>query len=58
MQVMWSKAVTVGAHALMGALLFWRAKHTDLNRSRAIYKCYMFTWKLFYAEYLLIPLLC
>ncbi|KAK9915128.1 hypothetical protein WJX75_005043 [Coccomyxa subellipsoidea] len=57
-QVMWSKAITVAAHTLMGLLLFWRAKQTDLSSSSAIYKCYMFTWKLFYAEYLLIPFLC
>lgn len=56
-QVMWSKVATIGAHATMGALLLWRARQTDLTRSSAIYGCYMFMWKLFYAEYLLIPLL-
>ncbi|CAL8468499.1 g8039 [Coccomyxa elongata] len=57
-QVMWSRGIAVGAHALLGLLLFWRAKKTDLSSSPAIYRCYMFTWKLFYAEYLLIPFLC
>ncbi len=56
-QAMWSKVASVGAHAGLGALLLWRAKRTDLTRSSAIYSCYMFLWKLFYAEYLLIPLL-
>ena len=53
----WSKAVTMGGHGLLGLLLFQRALKTDLTQSKALYKCYMFLWKLFYAEYLLIPLL-
>jgi homogentisate phytyltransferase / homogentisate geranylgeranyltransferase len=55
-QVLWSKVGTVVAHAGMGALLFWRARQTDLQSSKSIYACYMFVWKLFYAEYLLLPL--
>jgi len=57
MQVLWSKIATVSLHALLGYLLLWRARKTDLNNSSAIYDCYMFCWKLFYAEYLLIPLI-
>lgn len=44
-------------HALMGGLLFVRAQQTDLDSSKSIYGCYMFIWKLFYAEYLIIPFL-
>ena len=57
-QVLWSKVATVGVHALLGALLYARARRTDLGSSAAIYSCYMFLWKLFYAEYLLLPLFC
>ena len=56
-QVVWSRAATVVAHALMAGLLLLRARATDLSDSKAIYSCYMFVWKLFYAEYLFIPLL-
>lgn len=55
--VAWSKYATVAAHVFMGGLLLVRAKATDLTSSKAIYKCYMFVWKLFYAEYLFLPLL-
>ena len=57
MQVWWSRAATVGLHAALGAALYRRARATDLTSSAAIARCYMFIWKLFYAEYLLIPLL-
>lgn len=53
----WSRVATVGLHAALGGLLFARARRTDLSSSAAIGRCYMFVWKLFYAEYLLIPLL-
>ena len=56
-QVWWSRAATVCLHAALGAALFRRARATDLTSSSAITRCYMFIWKLFYAEYLLIPLL-
>lgn len=56
-QVLWSRIATVVAHAGMGVMLFWRARQTDLKQSKSIYSCYMFVWKLFYAEYLFIPLL-
>lgn len=52
---MWSKVATVSAHAFLGYMLFQRARRTDLTSSKAIYSCYMFCWKLFYTEYLLIP---
>ena len=57
LQAGWSRAITVAAHALMGALLLWRARQTDLTQSADVYSCYMFVWKLFYAEYLIIPFL-
>ncbi|KAK9830076.1 hypothetical protein WJX72_009619 [[Myrmecia] bisecta] len=54
--VWWSRIAMVASHGLMGVLLFLRAGNVDLKDSKAIYKCYMYVWKLFYAEYLLIPL--
>ena len=56
-QMLWSKIATVLAHGVMGSLLLLRARKTDLQQSKSIYSCYMFVWKLFYAEYLFIPLL-
>ena len=41
----------------MGTLLLRRARQTDLTQSADIYSCYMFVWKLFYAEYLVFPFL-
>lgn len=55
LQVVWSKIATVAGHAFLGLILLQRARKTDLSNSSAIYRCYMFCWKLFYTEYLLIP---
>ncbi|KAL9242279.1 hypothetical protein vseg_016296 [Gypsophila vaccaria] len=52
----WSKVITVIGHSLLAALLWKNAKSTDLSSKAAITSFYMFIWKLFYAEYLLIPL--
>ncbi len=57
LQILWSRTVTVLTHLALGALLLARARETKLEESKSIYSCYMFVWKLFYAEYLLIPLL-
>ncbi|CAI0558037.1 unnamed protein product [Linum tenue] len=53
---MWSKGITVIGHSILALLLWNRAKSVDLTSKAAIASCYMFVWKLFYAEYLLIPL--
>ncbi|GMJ15592.1 homogentisate phytyltransferase 1, VITAMIN E 2, HOMOGENTISATE PHYTYLTRANSFERASE [Hibiscus trionum] len=53
----WSKAITVLGHSILAAILWIRAKSVDLKSKAAITSCYMFIWKLFYAEYLLIPLI-
>ncbi|KAI3472430.1 hypothetical protein Pfo_029551 [Paulownia fortunei] len=52
----WSKWTTVIGHTLLGLLLWSRAKSIDLKSKASITSFYMFIWKLFYAEYLLIPL--
>ncbi|KAI5675309.1 hypothetical protein M9H77_06259 [Catharanthus roseus] len=53
---LWSKYITVFGHILLAALLWNRAKSIDLQSKTAITSFYMFVWQLFYAEYLLIPL--
>lgn len=52
----WSKLITVSGHAILATVLWNRAKTVDLKSKAAITSFYMFIWKLFYAEYLLIPL--
>ncbi|CAN1229215.1 Homogentisate phytyltransferase 1, chloroplastic [Linum grandiflorum] len=46
----------VVGHTILAFVLWNRAKSVDLTSKAAITSCYMFVWKLFYAEYLLIPL--
>jgi homogentisate phytyltransferase/homogentisate geranylgeranyltransferase len=50
-------AVVVGGHAAMAALLWARARAVATDRQQELTSAYMFIWKLFYAEYLLIPFL-
>ncbi|XP_022886131.1 homogentisate phytyltransferase 1, chloroplastic-like [Olea europaea var. sylvestris] len=52
----WSKWITVIGHIALASLLWNRANSVDLKSKTAITSFYMFIWKLFYAEYLLIPL--
>ncbi|KAG6598874.1 Homogentisate phytyltransferase 1, chloroplastic, partial [Cucurbita argyrosperma subsp. sororia] len=51
----WSKWLTVVGHITLASVLWIRAKSVDLKSKAAITSFYMFIWKLFYAEYLLIP---
>lgn len=52
---LWSKCITVLGHAILASILWNRAKSFDTMSKSAITSFYMFVWKLFYAEYLLIP---
>ncbi|XP_068647889.1 probable homogentisate phytyltransferase 1, chloroplastic isoform X1 [Aristolochia californica] len=52
----WSKVATVLGHIILAVILWTRAQAIDLKSKAAITSFYMFIWKLFYAEYLLIPL--
>ncbi|KAL4548537.1 hypothetical protein Ndes2526B_g01102 [Nannochloris sp. 'desiccata'] len=54
---LWRRVAGVVAHGVVGGLIWWRAKRTNLKESKSIYACYMDVWKAFYAEYLLLPLL-
>ncbi|KAJ0491700.1 putative homogentisate phytyltransferase [Helianthus annuus] len=53
---LWSRYITIFGHVILGLILWRRAKSTDLENKSAITSFYMFIWQLFYAEYLLIPL--
>ncbi|KAL6965229.1 hypoxanthine-guanine phosphoribosyltransferase, partial [Sarracenia purpurea var. burkii] len=53
---LWSKYITVLGHTILASILWNRAKSIDLKSKAAITSFYMFIWKLFYAEYMLIPL--
>ncbi|KAK9097857.1 hypothetical protein Syun_024902 [Stephania yunnanensis] len=53
---LWSKLITIVGHVILASTLWYHAKSVDLNSKAAITSFYMFIWKLFYAEYLLIPL--
>lgn len=55
--VMWSKVLSVATHAA-AAFALWRvASSADLSKQDDLTSVYMFVWKLFYAEYLFLPLL-
>ncbi|KAG0565173.1 hypothetical protein KC19_8G170200 [Ceratodon purpureus] len=50
-----SKVITCLGHAMLGGVLWERSQSVDLKSRPAITSWYMFIWKLFYAEYFLIP---
>lgn len=51
-----ARAALFVGHGLMAAALLNRARHVDTGLKSHLTEYYMFVWKLFYAEYLLIPL--
>ncbi|GFR42837.1 hypothetical protein Agub_g3795 [Astrephomene gubernaculifera] len=51
-----ARAALFGGHAVLCGLLLARARSVDVGSPAALTSYYMFVWKLFYAEYLLIPL--
>ncbi|EFJ42181.1 hypothetical protein VOLCADRAFT_45120, partial [Volvox carteri f. nagariensis] len=51
-----AKAALFAGHGLLAALLLGRARFVDTRRKEDLTDYYMFVWRLFYAEYLLIPL--
>ena len=53
---LWCRCVLVGAHALMAASLLKAQATTDTSSGASMTAMYMFIWKLFYAEYALLPL--
>ncbi|KAI3715266.1 hypothetical protein L6452_22240 [Arctium lappa] len=53
----WSKYVTIMGHFATILALWVRAKSVDLKSMASVSSMYMFLWKLFYVEYLLLPLI-
>ncbi|PWA51903.1 ubiA prenyltransferase family [Artemisia annua] len=47
----------VTGHSILGFILWRNANLVDLNSNEAIESFYLFIWKLYYAEYLLVPFL-
>jgi homogentisate phytyltransferase/homogentisate geranylgeranyltransferase len=52
----WCRYVLVVSHVLLAASLWKAASATDAASSPSLTATYMFVWKLFYAEYCLLPL--
>ncbi|KAJ4798970.1 Homogentisate geranylgeranyltransferase [Rhynchospora pubera] len=49
------RIITVVGHGILASVLFVQARRLDIESKSSITSFYMFIWKLFYAEYLLIP---
>ncbi|XP_042507527.1 homogentisate phytyltransferase 1, chloroplastic-like [Macadamia integrifolia] len=54
-EFLYSKLLIVLGHFTLASILWFRARSIDLTNKASITSFYMFIWKLFYAEYLLIP---
>ncbi|KAH9534078.1 hypothetical protein CY35_18G087600 [Sphagnum magellanicum] len=52
---LWTKVVMGVGHIALAGILWMRSQNVDLKSRAAIAAWYMFIWKLFYAEYILIP---
>ncbi|GAV82198.1 UbiA domain-containing protein [Cephalotus follicularis] len=50
-----SKLITILGHCTLASVLWLKARSVDLTSKASITSFYMFIWKLFYAEYFLIP---
>eukprot|EP00877_Chromochloris_zofingiensis_P008438 jgi/Chrzof1/3848/Cz13g11020.t1 len=55
--VAWSRWVVCAGHLIGGAYLLSASRNVNLLRKQELTKHYMLVWKLFYAEYLLVPFL-
>ncbi|KAE8770250.1 Homogentisate geranylgeranyltransferase [Hordeum vulgare] len=52
---LFQKIITVSGHGLLALTLWQRAQHFEVENQARVTSFYMFIWKLFYAEYFLIP---
>jgi len=55
---LWCRCLMVGAHALLAQRLCTLTRETDVADKRSLAGAYMGLWKLFYAEYALLPFWC
>ncbi|KVH89333.1 UbiA prenyltransferase family [Cynara cardunculus var. scolymus] len=53
----WIRSIMVIGHCILGFILWEKANSIDLKSNEAIESFYLFIWKLYYAEYLLVPIL-
>lgn len=53
----WSRLPVAVGHTALAALLWSRSSKVNTSRKQELAEHYMFIWKLFYAEYLIIPFL-
>nr|XP_043626136.1 homogentisate phytyltransferase 1, chloroplastic-like [Erigeron canadensis] len=53
----WIRSIMVIGHGILGLILWRNANLVDLQSNDAIESFYLFIWKLYYAEYLLVPIL-
>lgn len=53
----WSRLPVALGHAALAALLWGRSAKVNVGRKGELTEHYMFVWKLFYAEYVIIPFL-
>ncbi|KAI3775276.1 hypothetical protein L1987_49847 [Smallanthus sonchifolius] len=53
----WIRSIMVIGHIILGFILWRNAKLVDLKSNEAIESFYLFIWKLYYVEYLLVPIL-
>mmetsp|Transcript_7505 Transcript_7505/g.15287 ORF Transcript_7505/g.15287 Transcript_7505/m.15287 type:complete len:438 (-) Transcript_7505:120-1433(-) len=52
-----SKVIVVGFHSVAVWVMWAQSQKVDKTSSKSLYEFYMLIWKLFYAEYLVIPFL-
>ncbi|KAM0930436.1 hypothetical protein ACQ4PT_001115 [Festuca glaucescens] len=52
---LFQKIITVSGHGLLAFTLWQRGRHFEVENQARVTSFYMFIWKLFYAEYFLIP---
>ncbi|KAK1417082.1 hypothetical protein QVD17_26204 [Tagetes erecta] len=53
----WIRSIMVIGHSILGFILWRNANLVDLKSNEAIESFYLFIWKLYYVEYLLVPIL-
>ena len=51
------KSIVAACQATLGAVLFSRATNVNLKSSADVVAMYMLIWNLFYAQYLMFPLI-
>lgn len=53
----WIRSIMVTSHSIFGYMVWTHAKLVDIKSPKATGSFYLFIWKLYYMEYLLVPIL-